>query len=148
MLTVDTSLGAYESWCLLWFYDAQSLSNFFKNSYPYMCCAIDEDDDEILAEIKEISALIKVIPPDDDIITELADFPCGATSMVWWGTFSDLCVGQKEIARKVRAEFRKPSAEEILYSDADWQNKINRTDPIQDSEVEGFVEFLNNLKNE
>lgn len=148
LLTVDTSLGAYEMWCFLWFYDANSLSNFFKYSYPYMCCAIDEDEEEVLDEINNLSKSIRAIPPDDGTMAKLADYSGGAVSMVWWGTFSDLCSGESRVAKKVRAAFRKSSVVEMLYSESGGRKQLVKNQPIKDGEKHLFLQYLHNLKNE
>ncbi len=148
ILTVDTSLGVKESWCFLWFSDAKNLSTFFRKSYPYTCCSIDEDDEEQFDELIELTRTIKTIPPDEGILDELADFSGGSISMIWWGTFNDLCSKKNEIAEKVRSEFRRPSVDQILFSKTELQACSSKDYPIQEYELDMFVDFLNNLKNE
>ena len=147
IMTVDSSLGAYDIWCFLWFVDAKDLSKFFKDSFCYTCCAIDEDDEELLDEVKDLAKYIKTIPPEDGVMQELADYCNGVESIAWWGSFENLCADPSDIAKKVRASFRKPDAE-LLYSDPEeWRKKSNLTDPIQENEISMFVDYLINLKN-
>jgi hypothetical protein len=131
IIIADQSTGLM-TYAALWFGTLDRVAEYLTESFAVLDCK-DADEDSF-REIELVAQDVSNGVLNADVLDALNHFAVGWISLIWGGTFEELCRAERDVPRNVIALFRNTSDKDHV-------------DPIQPSEMELFVEFLADLKN-
>ena len=125
--------GAYT---FSWFTDVRGLVHFLTDLAPGLYIDPKDEPEDYVAcrdQLRELLEGVDTIAKFDEVLIDSLNEAMDDQSIIWIGTFQDLCKGKSQWCRELRQEFR------TLEDDEDGDPSDG---PIKTSEVDAFVDML------
>jgi len=131
-LEVNTSMGVYDQYYFLWFDTIESLLTFLKEDFP-----INIDEEYFEDYLEFLSKIINSINSNgltQENLDEFNTYNFPSSYIGWWGSFNGLIKGGNSNTTKLINTF--------------LENQDGLTKEISEDNIQHFIEYLNELRDQ